>query len=287
MVPQVCLARATWSAWSGYLGGRTSHRKPVMCAFGVRAGTVPGRSRRHSLVDQGNGGPPEGHRLVRLRYAVVRCWYAVRSALASCDSAGRKADAGNLKMRSDRDSNAGPTVRSTLRAADVGERRGGLLYFAAVSLAQAQVGADRLCLEVKRAPELVARARRVATQRRPGALAALILAATARLDVVLPHDTDYVGDLDGHVTAVITNVGYPGNSSVARPLDLRPGKPMVVGQETQAIGRYLNERRSFPHEGSLPRLGCLLPAALTGFSPRDFPASATARRGRRGRRPRP
>jgi hypothetical protein len=146
------------------------------------------------------------------------------------------------------------SVCSSLRVADVGERRGGLLYSAAVSLAQTQVGADRLCLEAERAPELVAGVRCIATQRRPVVLAVPILAATARLDVVLSHETDHVGDLNRHVATVIMNVGYRGDP-IARPLDLRPGEPMVVGQETQAIGRYLNERRSFPHEGSFPRLG--------------------------------
>ena len=71
--------------------------------------------------------------------------------------------------------------------------------------------ADRLCLKVKRAPKLVTRPRCVASQRHPTAFTAPVLAATARLDVVLPHETDDVGYLNAHVTAVITNGGDGGD----------------------------------------------------------------------------
>jgi hypothetical protein len=43
-----------------------------------------------------------------------------------------------------------------------------------------------------------------------------------------PHETDDMSDLDGHVTAVVTNAGYRGDP-VRRALNLRPGKAMVIG----------------------------------------------------------
>jgi hypothetical protein len=118
--------------------------------------------------------------------------------------------------------------------------RGGLLYFAAVLLFKLQVGADRLCLEIKSVPELVARVRCVSAHRHPVAFAFPVLATVARLDVVLPHETNDVNDLNGHVTTVVTNAGHRGDA-LLRPLSLGPDKAVAVSQETQAIRRYLNE----------------------------------------------
>lgn len=145
------------------------------------------------------------------------------------------------------------------RTVGVGDSGRRLLYSAAVQLAQTQVGADRLHLEVKGATEFVSRARCVATQRSPVALTVPILPLDARLDVVLSRETGDVGDLNGHVITVVTNAGYRGNS-VPRAFNLRPRKAIVLSQEAQAIRCYLDERRSLPHEFSIPRLGYLLSA---------------------------
>jgi hypothetical protein len=129
----------------------------------------------------------------------------------------------------------------------------GFLCVIAVPLFRLQAAANCLCLEVECTPELVARVRCVVPQRHLLAFAVPIFAAAARLDVVLPHETDDVDDLNGHVTMVVTNAGYPGHS-VPVALDLWPGKPVAVSQETQAIRRYLNERRPLPHKSSIPSL---------------------------------
>jgi hypothetical protein len=141
-----------------------------------------------------------------------------------------------------------------LQVADARDRWCRLLYFAAVPLLQLQARADRLGLEVKGAPELVARARRVVPERHPVALTVSFLAATSRLDVVLTHEADDVDDLNGHVAAVVADVGYRGDS-LFRAVDLWSGKAVAVSQEIQAIRRYLNERRPLPHTSSIPSPG--------------------------------
>src|SRR6266851_5353839 len=112
------------------------------------------------------------------------------------------------------------------------------------------MGVDRLRLELKCAPELVARVRCVASQRHPVALAVCVLVAAACLDVVLPHETDDVDDIYGHVATAVANAGDRGDS-VPRALNPGSGKAMVARQEAQAIRRYLNERGPFPHLSSI------------------------------------
>ena len=62
--------------------------------------------------------------------------------------------------------------------------------------------ANRLRLEIERAPELVASARGVAPKFYLVALAANILVAALGLDVVLPHEADRVTHLNDQIRSL-------------------------------------------------------------------------------------
>ena len=142
------------------------------------------------------------------------------------------------------------TICNTLvLPASTAARSGPGLARAGCALSQSQVGADRLRLEVKCAPELVAGVRRIAPELHPVVSAVPVSAAAACLDVVLPHEAHDVADFYRHVVTAVPDTSDRGNS-VPRLLDLRYSEPMVV-QETQTVCRYLDERWRLPRRFSI------------------------------------